>query len=92
LAEPLAEPWFTGMGRVHAGLMMAMEVLPLTLLLLPAAQGVVTGIAQLYAQVHAKDANPGKPTVAVCVREEPTQQRSEAIAQAKVQTLRARHS
>ncbi|KAG1670993.1 hypothetical protein FOA52_014383 [Chlamydomonas sp. UWO 241] len=44
-------PWFTGMDRVHVVIMMAMEVLPLTLLLLPAAQGVVQGIAQLYAQV-----------------------------------------
>lgn len=37
----IVTPWFMRMNRLHVAAMMALEVLPMTLLLLPAAQGVL---------------------------------------------------
>lgn len=41
----IVTPWFHRMSGAHVAVMMALEVLPMTLLLLPAAQGVVAALS-----------------------------------------------
>ena len=50
----VVKPYLQGMGRGHVALMMALEVLPLTLLLLPAAQGVIGASSDMYSGVSRK--------------------------------------
>jgi len=47
----LVAPWFMRMSRAHIFVMMALEVLPLTMLLLPAAQGAIEASSQMYTQM-----------------------------------------
>lgn len=47
----LHRPWLTRMDSSQVMLMMALEVLPLTLLLFPAAQGAITASLKMYSQV-----------------------------------------
>jgi len=49
-------PWLSGLSRGQVAMTMAMEVLPLMLLLLPATQGFVAAVADLYAQVSTTSA------------------------------------
>ncbi len=45
------KPFLTGLKASEVALLMALEVLPLTLLLLPASQSVIEASTQMYSQV-----------------------------------------
>ncbi len=49
----LQAPWYRGAKPWHVATMMALEVLPITLLLLPAAQGGLMASVELYTMVRA---------------------------------------
>mgnify|MGYP001807365206 CR=1 FL=1 len=56
----LQKPWLSSMSRAQVGCMVALEVLPLTLLLFPAGQAGIMAAVGMYGQVRRGGGGEGR--------------------------------